>query len=353
MTAGDTPHDTPRLEAIDVARNLGGRPALRGASLALHQGRLTALLGASGAGKSTLLRVFAGLEGVDAGQVRGDGAVLTTPDHLTPPEHRKVGVVFQDYALFPHLNAAQNVTFALTSLSKADRDARAQALLSSAGLGDRAGAFPHELSGGEQQRITLLRALASEPRAVLMDEPFSNLDDTLRRSMAQRALDILSATNPAVLLVTHHAEEAMYMADQLALMHEGRIIQVGAPRDVYLAPISLTAAQLTGPANAWSGRVVGGRLATPFGDIAAPSELEGMTASAMVRPDGVRLAPGGGAQVTLARPVGSRVLVELRPTSGDQACVWRAHATLADAPQVGDTRDVTLDPELARVLPES
>jgi len=344
--------DTPRLEAIDVARTLGGRPALRGASLALYHGRLTALLGASGAGKSTLLRVFAGLEGVDSGEVRGDGNVLTTPKQRTPPEHRNVGVVFQDYALFPHLNAAQNVTFALTTLTRTERDARAHELLSSAGLGDRAGAFPHELSGGEQQRITLLRALANTPRAVLMDEPFSNLDSTLRRSMAQRALDILSASNPAVLLVTHHAEEAMYMADELALMHDGRIIQTGAPRDVYLNPVSLTAAQLTGPVNTWTGRVSDGRLATPFGDITAAPAQNGHTASAMVRTDGVHLTAGEKVRVTLARPIGARVLVEFQRTTGDET-VWRAHASLADAPQVGDTRAVTLDPDLARVLPVS
>lgn len=300
--------------------------------------------------------MFAGLEGVDSGEVRGDGTVLTTPKQRTPPEHRNVGVVFQDYALFPHLNAAQNVTFALTTLTKAERNARAHELLSSAGLGDRAGAFPHELSGGEQQRITLLRALANTPRAVLMDEPFSNLDSTLRRSMAQRALDILSASNPAVLLVTHHAEEAMYMADELALMHEGRIIQTGAPRDVYLNPVSLTAAQLTGPVNTWTGRVSDGRLATPFGDIAAAPEQNGQAASAMVRTDGVHLATdntlGNDVRVTLARPIGARVLVEFQRTTGDET-VWRAHASLADAPQVGDTCAVTLDPDLARVLPLS
>lgn len=343
----------PALEAIDAARTLGGRAALDGATLALHPGTLTALLGASGAGKSTLVRVLAGLEGLDRGEVRADGATLTAPGRLMPPEARHIGVVFQDYALFPHLTAARNIGFGLTKSTPEAAAARVAELLAIAGLADRGDAYPHELSGGEQQRVALVRALANTPRAVLLDEPFSNLDEELRRGVAESTLTILKATRPAALLVTHHAEDAMALADELALMHAGRIIQTGAPRDVYLNPVSATAARLTGPVNTWRGDVANGRLDTPFGPIAADLP-DGAPAQALARPDGVAAAPdpGGPLTVTRARPVGARLLLALRPTadkSGEQES-WIAYASLDTPIAEGDAARATIDPTLARVI---
>jgi iron(III) transport system ATP-binding protein len=335
------------LEAADVRRRIDGRDVLAGASLALRPGRVTALLGPSGAGKSTLLRVLAGLEPVDAGEVRAGGAVLSRPGHLEPPERRRIGVVFQDYALFPHLTAAGNIAFGSRAATEPEKRARAEALLAHAGLADRARAYPHELSGGEQQRVALLRALASEPKAVLMDEPFSNLDDALRRAMAATTLALLKESSPAVLLVTHHAEEALFMADELALMCEGRVIQTGAPMEVYLEPASLAAARLTGPVNAWGGTVAHGRLETPFGTLPAPTELEGSRADALVRPEGLRLAAGGNARVVLSRPIGAAALVDVA-AEGTGAC-WRARVPAAEAPHEGDLVDVSIEPTLARV----
>jgi iron(III) transport system ATP-binding protein len=332
------------LEALDVRRAFNGRAALAGASLALRPGRVTALLGPSGAGKSTLLRVLAGLEPLDAGEVRAGGRTLSAPGRTEPPESRRVGVVFQDYALFPHLTALANVAFGARAASEADRRARAAGLLDHAGLGDRARAFPHELSGGEQQRVALLRALASDPLAVLMDEPFSNLDDALRRVMAQRTLTLLKETSPAVLIVTHHAEEALFMADELALMCDGRVIQTGPPMEVFAEPVSLAAARLTGPVNTCTGTVAGGRLETPFGAVAAPGLAEGTRADAMVRPEGLSLTPGTRARVVLSRPIGASALVDLEV--GD--AVWRARVPAAGAPAEGETVDVAIDPALAR-----
>jgi iron(III) transport system ATP-binding protein len=337
----------PVLEAADVRRRIDGRDVLVGASLALRPGRVTALLGPSGAGKSTLLRVLAGLEPVDQGEVRAGGAVLSRPGHVEPPEHRRIGVVFQDYALFPHLTASANVAFGSRAATAAEKRARADALLAHAGLAERARAFPHELSGGEQQRIALLRALASEPTAVLLDEPFSNLDDALRRAMAQTTLALLKESSPAVLLVTHHAEEALFMADELALMCDGRIIQTGRPMEVYLEPASLAAARLTGPVNVWSGTAVHGRLDTPFGAVAATPDLEGRRADALVRPEGLRLAPGTRARVMLSRPIGAAALVDV--LAEDAGAVWRARVSAPDAPAEGDLVDVAIDPALARV----
>jgi iron(III) transport system ATP-binding protein len=342
-----SPPPAPALEAHDVRRRIDGRDVLAGASLALKPGRVTALLGPSGAGKSTLVRVLAGLEPVDQGEVRAGGRVLSRPGQVEPPEKRRIGVVFQDYALFPHLTAAGNVAFGSRAPTDAEKRARADALLAHAGLADRARAYPHELSGGEQQRVALLRALASEPTAVLMDEPFSNLDDALRRAMAQTTLSLLKESSPAVLLVTHHAEEALFMADELALMCEGRVIQTGAPMEVYLEPISLQAARLTGPVNAWTGTVAHARLDTPFGALAAAPSLDGQRADALVRPEALRLAQGSRARVMLSRPIGAAALVDvLAEESG--AC-WRARVPAAGAPRDGDRVDVAIDPGLARV----
>lgn len=340
---------SPVLRADRVARTLGDTPALKSATLALEAGRLTALLGPSGAGKSTLLRVLAGLEPVEAGEVTGpDGAVLSRPGRRTPPERRGVGVVFQDYALFPHLTALENVAFGLDALPKAERRARAEALLQTAALGDKLDAYPHELSGGEQQRVALARALAPRPAAILMDEPFSNLDSELRRALRERTLAILRPTGAAVLVVTHDAEEAMTIADTLALMIDGEVVQTGSPSEVYLEPVSLAAARLTGDANSWTGRVAGGALETPFGPVAAPAELEGRDGVAVVRPDGVRLAPGSQARVLASRPAGAAALVTIAPAEGD-APVWRVRAPIVGAPKAGDAVAVTLAPELARV----
>jgi iron(III) transport system ATP-binding protein len=333
------------LEARDVARAFDGRAALNGASISLRPGRVTALLGPSGAGKSTLLRVLAGLEPVDGGEVTALGRTLSAPGRTEPPERRRVGVVFQDYALFPHLTAAQNVAFGIQAGTADEKRVKAETLLAHADLADRARAYPHELSGGEQQRVALLRALASDPLAVLMDEPFSNLDDALRRAMAQRALTLLKETRPAVLLVTHHAEEALFMADEVALMSDGRIIQAGPPMDVFLEPVSRIAAQLTGPVNVFTGSVVSGRLETPFGMLAAARELDGQRADALVRPEGIALKPGSQARVVLSRPVGADAVVDV--TAAD--ATWRARVPVGTAPMEGALVDLTIDPALARV----
>jgi iron(III) transport system ATP-binding protein len=340
-----SPLPPPALEASEIRRAFDGREVLKGASLALRPGRVTALLGPSGAGKSTLLRVLAGLEPVDAGEVRAAGRALSTPGRTEPPERRRVGVVFQDYALFPHLTAAQNIAFGARSGTDAEKRARAETLLAHAGLEGRAQAYPHELSGGEQQRVALLRAIASDPVAVLMDEPFSNLDDALRRAMAQRALALLAETRPAVLIVTHHAEEALFMADEVALMSDGRIIQTGAPMEVFLEPVSRVAAQLTGPVNVFTGTVVNGRLETPFGTLAAPDLADGAKADALVRPEGITLAPGKRTRVVLSRPIGADAVVDV--AAGD--AVWRARVPVGAAPRDGAQVDVAIDPGLARV----
>lgn len=345
----------PALAAENVWRAFAGKPVLRGASLALEPGRLTALLGSSGVGKSTLLRVLAGLERADAGTVRGpDGMVLTGPNIHVPPEARRVGVVFQDYALFPHLTVAQNIGFGLDRLTKPAREARVDALLAAAALAGRGAAYPHELSGGEQQRVALIRALAPQPLAMLLDEPFSNLDGELRRAVRERALDLLRTTSAAVLLVTHDVEEALSTADVVALMDEGRVIQTGAPEAVYLDPVSSAAARLTGEVNIWRGRPRGGRLETPFGAVAAARALEGVPSAALVRPEAIALlASGAGQGLPSARVVARRASgAQARLSLQAGETVWRARAPLWTAPEPGDLVGVRIEPRLARVAAE-
>ncbi|HEX6859904.1 MAG TPA: ABC transporter ATP-binding protein [Caulobacteraceae bacterium] len=330
------------IEVANARRLYGKKAAVDGASLTVQSGRLTCLLGPSGCGKSTLLRLIAGLEPLDGGEIHADGQLLSGPHRHLAPEERQIGFVFQDYALFPHLTVEQNVAFGLTHLARDQRKARALAELERVRLADRAGAWPSALSGGEQQRVALARALARNPRAILLDEPFSGLDGRLKAEVRDAALEALRDAGAAALIVTHDAEEALMMADDLALMREGRILQTGAPRDCYLRPVSMDAARLLGEANELSvTRVEGGRVHTAFGD------LEGAGSVVMARPEGLVLGgEGARAKVTAARFAGGFVQLTLY---ADQETAL-ARVPVAGAPQVGDEVHVRLNPAFCAVF---
>ena len=235
------------VSVTGVSRVYGRKVAVDRADLTLARGRILGLLGASGSGKSTLLRTIAGLESIDAGAIIIDGRIVSTPGRSVPPEARRVGMVFQDVALFPHLTVAQNVGFGLKGRS--DRDVVVAGLLERLRLADRHRAFPHALSGGEQQRVALARALARDPAVILLDEPFSSLDGSLRAEVREDLVQALRDSGTSAIVVTHDAEDAMIMADDLALMDAGRIIQTGTPQDLYAQPASVAAARLLGPLN--------------------------------------------------------------------------------------------------------
>jgi iron(III) transport system ATP-binding protein len=258
----------PSLEARHVSRSFGTLKAVDDVSLTIEAGQVVALLGQSGSGKSTLLRIFAGLEGVDTGEVFASGERVSRPRHMMPPEQRGLGMVFQDYALFPHLSALGNVAFGLQDLGRAQAKKVALEWLVKVGLADRANYFPHQLSGGEQQRVALARALAPQPRAILMDEPFSGLDPHLRTDLQRTMLAALREAGVAALIVSHDTEEALGIADQVAIIDQGRIIQAGTPGDVYAKPLSLQAARALGPV--WSSGAVAkdGKVETVFGTYA-------------------------------------------------------------------------------------
>ncbi|MCG8357425.1 MAG: ABC transporter ATP-binding protein, partial [Kiloniellales bacterium] len=278
------------------------------------------LLGPSGCGKTTVLRIAAGLEPVQQGQVTLDGRVVADPRLAVPIEERGIGMVFQDYALFPHLSVADNVAFGLRRLSGEARRARVKEVLGQVGMADSAAAYPHTLSGGQQQRVALARALAPRPRVMLLDEPFSGLDTRLRDQVRDQTLHVLKECGAATLMVTHDPEEAMFMADRVALMRGGRLVQVGRPTELYCAPADAFVASFFGEINQFAGTIAHGRVATPFGDLAAHGLPDGTAVEILIRPEALRLTAmtpamavgeGGAARVMAARMLGRSSLVHL------------------------------------------
>jgi iron(III) transport system ATP-binding protein len=231
-------HAALQLDAIAVAYPMpaGPRTVVDGLSLALASGEIGCLLGASGCGKTTALRAVAGFEPLSAGQIRIGGEVLSSAQTTVAPERRRVGMMFQDYALFPHLTAAQNIAFGLQDRTRPQRSARVAELLALIGLSDAGPAYPHELSGGQQQRIALARALAPAPAVLLLDEPFSNLDADVRARLAAETRDLLVASGSTVLMVTHDQAEAFAIADRVGLMDGGRLLQWDRPEALFARP---------------------------------------------------------------------------------------------------------------------
>jgi iron(III) transport system ATP-binding protein len=275
----------------DLRHSYGSVESIRGVSLDIAPGEVVALLGHSGCGKTTLLRLAAGLERPTAGRVLLNGLEISGPNAFVPPERRGIGFMFQDYALFPHLSNVANVMFGLRSLGRADAEREARLSLSRVGLGGLADEFPHALSGGEQQRVALARAIAPRPAVILMDEPFSGLDRRLRDATRADTLAVLREARATALIVTHDPEEAMRIADRIALMREGRLVEIGLPRELYRHPRSLFAARFFCEMNEFAGEARGGTIATPLGTFAT-NGVEG-PAIVCIRPQGVRVGPPG------------------------------------------------------------
>jgi len=256
-------------------------------SLSVKKGELVAVLGPSGSGKTTLLRLIAGFERPNEGSIVIDGHVVADMTHWVEPEDRGVGMVFQDYALFPHLTVAQNIAF---GLNKGDSCARVSELLKLVGLDGFAGRYPHELSGGEQQRVALARSLATNPKVLLLDEPFSNLDADLRPKMRAELKLLLQRLNCTTIFVTHDQEEAFELADRVAVLKAGRLEQIDTPENLYRAPATRFVAEFIGHANLLKGRVRGSCIETALGCFILTRPLpEGTLVDVMVRPEEVEL----------------------------------------------------------------
>src|SRR5918997_3791500 len=263
------------LRFENVSQVYGGTRALDGVSLTVAPGEIVCLLGHSGCGKTTLLRVAAGVEIPSEGRVLLDGIEVSGPKTLLPPEQRGTGLMFQDYALFPHLTVLENVTFGLRDLPPRAAQASACQALARVGLEGKASTYPDVLSGGEQQRGALARSIAPRPGVLLMDEPFSNLDRRMRDAIREETIAILRETGATTMVVTHDPEEAMMIADRIVLMRSGRIVQHGTAEDIYLRPKDLFAARFFCDFNEVEGVVRNGQVSTPVGVFPAPDLPDG------------------------------------------------------------------------------
>jgi iron(III) transport system ATP-binding protein len=319
------------LVLAQVSKRFGRVAAVSGLDLEVAGGEVLTLVGPSGCGKSTALRLVAGLERPDAGAVRIAGEPVADDRVWRPAERRRVGMCFQDHALFPHLTVAENVGFGLAGWSGARRRSRVAAALTMIAMAGLAGRYPHELSGGEQQRVALARALAPEPALVLLDEPFSNLDRHLREQVRAETIAILRQTGTAAVFVTHDQTEALAIGDRVAVMRAGRIEQLGVPEQVFHAPANRFVATFLGDADFLPARLSGGELVTEVGAVPVPAGLAGRPGlEVMVRPHEVALRPAehGSARVVGTEFQGGFVLHTVALPSGRTLRSLQPHTTV-------------------------
>lgn len=292
------------LDIEHVSQSFGSTLALDDVSLSVAAGETLCLLGQSGCGKTTMLRAVAGIERPELGTIKLGERVVTSPSRFVPPEARGVGLVFQDYALFPHLTIARNITFGLTKQTPGKAREIAQQALERVRLGRYADDYPHMLSGGEQQRVALARALAPNPGILLMDEPFSNLDQRTRESIRQETMELLHQSGTTSLIVTHDPVEAMVIADRIALMRDGKIVQSGSASEIYNHPTSLFAARYFCDLNEIEGAASGNIVSTPLGRFEAANTIADGPCLVCIRPQAITFAAEGTVPITCS--IGSR-----------------------------------------------
>ena len=312
--------DAPRLDIANISKAFDGRRVVDDVSLQVMPGQVTCLLGPSGCGKSSTLRIIAGVERQDSGTIHVDGRLISDAETRVAPELREIGLMFQDFALFPHLKVGDNVGFGL----KGKQPDRVKTLLEKVGMSAHIDRYPHELSGGEQQRVALARALAPKPRIMLMDEPFSGLDDRLRDDIRDETLDVLKEEGTAVLLVTHEPGEAMRMADEIALMRNGQIVQRGAPYNIYNTPVDRQAAAFFSDINVIRGVVKGALTDTPFGQFLAPGVPDGTEVDICIRPQHLKIEfdrNGRGPMPTPTEGAAARGVVQRARFMGSESLV--------------------------------
>jgi len=341
------------LEVQKLSHAYGERRVVDRVDLAVAPGEVHCLVGPSGCGKTTSLRLIAGLEELQEGTIALNGRVLAVPGRGLPPERRKVGLMFQDFALFPHLKVAENVAFGLAGLDRRRRAARVAELLAAVNMTAYASTYPHTLSGGEQQRVALARALAPEPELMLLDEAFSALDTSLRAQVRDETLTLLRDAGTPTLLVTHDAEEAIRVGDRIHAMQFGRIVQSGTPAELYGRPANAFVAGFFGPINRYRGRVGGGTVETPVGRAPAPGLAEGTAVEAVVRPEALRVqtpATGQGlrARVLVRRDLGPVHVLRLALPDGSSVKLRQSGQIEA---AVGEEVELALDHRHLFVFP--
>jgi iron(III) transport system ATP-binding protein len=301
------------IEVRGLRRSFGPNAVLHDVDVDARPGSVLALLGPSGCGKTTLLRTIAGLERADAGTITVGGVEVTGPGHHVPPERRRIGMVFQDWALFPHLDVGGNVGYGLARKERTPE--RIEAALDLVGLGGMARRRPATLSGGQQQRVALARAIAPQPSVLLLDEPFSNLDTSLRVQVRTELHRLLVELEVTSVFVTHDQEEAFVLGDQVAVMLDGRIIQQATPADLYAHPATPWVAGFVGEANLLEASAAGTTADTPVGPVALASARTG-TCTVLLRPEHLSLAAGGSAEVVLTEFYGHDTIYLVRTGAG-------------------------------------
>ena len=324
-----------------VSRSFDGYAAAEAIDLTVEPGEVVCMLGPSGCGKTTTLRLAAGLESADSGRVTIGDQIMDDPTAFVPPEARKVGLMFQDFALFPHLDVRANVEFGIGDQPPDARHRIVDDLLERMNLAAHAATFPHTLSGGEQQRVALARALAPGPKVMLMDEPFSGLDFRLRDQVGEETLALLRQLGTATLMVTHDSDEAMRLGDQVALMNRGRIIQQGTPADLYHHPVDVFTANFFSEINKLQGFVKGSYVKIELGLISAMDLADGTPVTVCLRPESLVLTQGGdeggdgvAATVLSTRNMGPYDLVWLKPVAGVAKYLARLGPGTSPAPGV-------------------
>ena len=341
------------LEFDHVSCTFGGTQVLADVSLKLKPGEIVCLLGPSGSGKTTLLRVASGIERPTSGRVLIDDTVVAGDGRFVPPEQRSVGLMFQDFALFPHLTLVENVAFGLKGVPVDAARTAALGMLARVGLDRLADGYPSTLSGGEQQRVALARAMMPRPAVMLMDEPFSGLDVQLREQLQEETIKLLGETRATCLMVTHNPDEAMRIGDRVAVMRDGRIVQAGTAEDLYRNPVDLFVARLFSEVNEIPMTVQGGALRTPFGSFAAPQLVEGERAILCIRRRAIREAGAGQTglpgRVLKCRFLGDLMLVELGVEGFDNPLMMLTRED--HAPPRDRDVSITIDPAGVLVFP--
>jgi iron(III) transport system ATP-binding protein len=324
----------PLLSVRGVTKRFGEVLALNRTDLTLQEGALLALLGPSGCGKTTMLRLIAGFETPDEGDIHLRERLIASPGKSVPPEKRRISMVFQDFALFPHLNVGANVAFGLPK--GVDRASRVAELLSLVRLSGYESRMPHELSGGQQQRVALARALGPHPELLLMDEPFSNLDPAVRADVRREVRQLIREVGITAMIVTHDQEEALSLAGEVALMMEGQVLQVGSPAEIYTRPVNRAVGEFLGAANFLPGEVKDGVVLTPLGAVPVTASFQG-PADAMVRAEDLAVTEAGGVPSVVLDIdyYGHDQMITVRLEGGDVVRIRTLTSPVATGQQVG------------------
>lgn len=341
------------LKFRSIEHSYNAHPSVQDVSFEVNEGEVVTLLGPSGCGKTTLLRLAAGLETPRGGEITLNGDVISSPGVSMPPEKRGIGYMFQDYALFPHLTVMENVIFGLGDKNSA-AIGRGLEVLREVDIEGLADAYPHELSGGQQQRVALARALAPNPSVILLDEPYAGLDSRLRERIRDQMLHVLKASNTAALMVTHDAEEAMFMSDRIIVLRNGEIMQTGRPVNLYCQPNSAFVAEFFGEVNRLDAIVEDKLIKTPLGDFDAPEGMaDGDKASVVIRHEALHVEPesaNANAEVMEARLLGRASLIHLSVPTGTDELHLHARVPGLNSLPAGSPVRITVDPSQAFVF---